>query len=417
MSMPALAPDRLAAAFRTVRDLSTQLIAPLSPEDAAAQSIPDASPAKWHLAHTTWFFETVVLEAAIPGYRSPFPGYRELFNSYYQAVGPQFARPQRGLITRPGLAEVLDYRQHIDQQLLALLKQGLPEPLARLVELGLHHEQQHQELLLMDLKHLFACNPLAPAYRPLSAPPPVAVAPLRWEAQSGGVVDIGSSSDGFAFDNERPQHRHYLAPYALASRAVTNGEFLAFILDGGYRQPGLWLADGWSTVQREQWTRPAYWLDDAGEREFTLGGNAPLVPAAPVCHLSLYEADAYARWAGARLPTEFEWEHAARALPVEGNLLQLDVVQPRPAAAQANGLQQMFGDVWEWTSSAYSPYPGFRPLAGVVAEYNGKFMASQFVLRGGCCATPPGHVRATYRNFFYPHQRWAFAGLRLARDL
>lgn len=412
---PALAP--LASTFREIRALSTTLIAPLSAEDAGAQSMPDASPAKWHLAHTTWFFETVVLEAATPGYRSPFPGYRALFNSYYQAVGPQFARPQRGLLTRPGLDEVLAYRQHVDRAVLDLLARDLPPALGELVELGLHHEQQHQELLLMDLKHLFACNPLAPVYRALHASTVPQAPPLRWVPQAGGLVEIGATDSGFAFDNERPRHRHYLAPYALASRAVTNGEFMAFIEDGGYRQPGLWLADGWATVQREQWTRPAYWRDDAGTTVFTLGGELPLDRAAPVCHLSLYEADAYARWADARLPTEFEWEHAAIPVAVAGNLLDLEVLTPRAAPAVAAGLQQLFGDVWEWTSSAYSPYPGFRPMAGVVAEYNGKFMASQFVLRGGCCVTPRGHIRASYRNFFYPHQRWAFAGLRLARDL
>ena len=417
MTLPLPTAPDLAAAFREVRAQSAALIAPLSAEDAGAQSMPDASPAKWHLAHTTWFFETVVLEAATPGYCSPFPGYRHLFNSYYQAVGPQFARPQRGLLTRPGLDEVLAYRAHVDHALLALLAQGLPRALGDLVELGLHHEQQHQELLLMDLKHLFACNPLAPIYRAQRALDGRDAPPLRWVSQAGGLVEIGAADRGFAFDNERPRHRQYLAPYALASRAVTNGEFLAFIEDGGYREPGLWLADGWATVQREQWTRPAYWRDDAGTTEFTLGGDLPLAHAAPVCHLSLYEADAYARWANARLPTEFEWEHAAGAGPVTGNLLDLDVLTPRPAPDAADGLQQLFGDVWEWTSSAYAPYPGFRPLAGVVAEYNGKFMASQFVLRGGCCVTPRGHVRASYRNFFYPHQRWAFAGLRLARDL
>ncbi len=409
-------PATVADRYREVRALSRRLVAPLSPEDACAQSMPDASPAKWHLAHTSWFFETVVLEALIPGYVSPFEGYRVLFNSYYQAVGPQFARPQRGLITRPGLAAILDYRDAIDHRLQQALAQDLPADIAALVELGLHHEQQHQELLLMDLKHLFACNPLGPAYLAATPPPLPAAPPLRRVAHAGGVVEVGTSTPGFAFDNERPRHRHFLAPFALASRAVTNGEFLAFIEDGGYRDPLLWLADGWATVQREGWAHPAYWRDPLGSGEFTLAGWQQLETGAPACHVSFYEADAYARWAGARLPTEFEWEHAASAVETRGHLLEETALRPRPAEAASTGLQQLFGDVWEWTSSAYTPYPGFKPMAGTVAEYNGKFMANQMVLRGGCCVTPPRHVRASYRNFFYPQQRWMFGGLRLAWD-
>ncbi len=405
----------LAARFRAVRRDSENLIAPLSAEDAGAQSMPDASPAKWHLAHTTWFFETVVLETLDSAYQSPFNGFRVLFNSYYQGVGPQFARPQRGLITRPSLAEVMHYRAAIEARILQALSNELPASVLGLIELGLHHEQQHQELLLMDLKHLFACNPLGPVYRDF---PPVTdiETPLQWLEYAGGVVEVGTSGPTFAFDNERPQHQHYLAPFVLANRLVTNREFLAFVSDGGYRDPAHWLADGWSTVQREQWAYPAYWRDERGHEAFTLGGWCTLPPNAPVCHLSFYEADAYARWAGARLPTEFEWEHAAghASAPVVSEVFA--VRHPRPANPAIAGLQQLFDEVWQWTGSAYSPYPGFRPLSGVVAEYNGKFMANQLVLRGGCCATPPGHTRVSYRNFFYPHQRWQFAGLRLARD-
>lgn len=407
----------LAARYASVRAASERLAAPLSAEDACAQSMPDASPAKWHLAHTAWFFETVVIEALEPGYRSPFDGYRVLFNSYYQSIGRQHARPSRGLLTRPSLDEVLADRRAVDARLGPYLGTDLPASIAALVELGLHHEQQHQELLLMDVKHLFAQSPLLPAYAPLPTPAAPAASPaLQWHVEDGGLVEIGAAADGFAFDNERPRHRVHLEPYALASRAVTNAEFAAFVADGAYRNPLLWLADGWSTVQREGWTHPSYWLaSDEGFDEFTLAGRRPLDAAAPVCHVSFYEADAYARWAGARLPSEQEWEHAARSSPLAGNFVDDGLLQPAPA--QGEGLTQLFGDVWEWTASPYMAYPGFRPLAGAVGEYNGKFMANQFVLRGGCCATPRSHLRASYRNFFYPHQRWAFAGLRLARDL
>lgn len=402
--------------YAQVRAASEAHAAPLSAEDACVQSMPDASPAKWHLAHTTWFFETVVIGALEPAYRSPYDGYRVLFNSYYQRIGPQHARPSRGLLTRPSLTDVLDYRHAIDTHLLRYLQAGLPPAITALVELGLQHEQQHQELLLMDVKHLFAQNPLAPVYARLPPVPRVSPDPVTWHGCDGGLVEIGADAVGFAFDNERPRHRCHLAPYALATRPVTNAEYAAFIADGGYRDPLLWLADGWHTVQREAWTQPAYWLarDDGGFDEFTLGGRRPLDADAPVCHVSFYEADAYARWAGARLPTEQEWEHAAAACAIDGNFVERGWLQP--GATAGDGLVQMFGDVWEWTASPYVPYPGFRPLAGVAAEYNGKFMANQFVLRGGGCASPRSHLRATYRNFFYPHQRWAFAGLRLARD-
>ena len=406
--------DGLAARYATVRAASERLAEPLSAEDACAQSMPDASPAKWHLAHTAWFFETVVIEALEPDYRSPYTGYRVLFNSYYQRIGRQHARPARGLLTRPSLAEILDYRHAIDAHIARHLATELPTGIADLIDLGLHHEQQHQELLLMDIKHLFAQNPLAPAYADLPRSQP-APSPLHWVGQPGGLVEIGAAPTAFAFDNERPRHRTWLEPFSLASRPVSNSEFAAFVADGAYRNPLLWLADGWSTVQREAWEHPAYWLPrEETFDEFTLGGRRALDPHAPVCHVSFYEAEAFARWAGARLPTEQEWEHAAASLPVTGNFVANGLLQP--AAASGDGLLQMFGDVWEWTASPYVPYPGFRPLHGAVGEYNGKFMANQLILRGGCCVTPREHARASYRNFYYPPQRWAYSGLRLARD-
>jgi len=408
--------EDLAMRYGAARKVTEQLAAPLSPEDACVQSMADASPAKWHLAHTTWFFETVVLEALEPGYVSAFDGYRILFNSYYQGIGRQHARPARGLLTRPALSEVLDYRRAIDDRLLRHLQHPLSPAVVDLIELGINHEQQHQELVLMDIKHLFAQNPLLPAYREQAAADARDAGRQRWRGFAGGLIDTGSNGgDGFVFDNERPRHRTFLAAYELAERPVTNAEFADFIADGGYRQPLLWLADGWATVQREDWTCPAYWLPTGnGFDAFTLAGRQALDPNAPVCHVSFYEADAYARWAGARLPTEQEWEHAAAGLAVAGNFLDSGWLEP--IGNGSAGLRQMFGDVWEWTASAYTPYPGFRPFAGAVGEYNGKFMANQMVLRGGCCASPQTHLRASYRNFFYPHQRWQFAGLRLARD-
>ncbi len=404
----------LATRFRATRAASLALAATLSAEDACAQSMPDTSPAKWHLAHTAWFFETVVIEALQPDYRSPFDGYRVLFDSYYQGIGHQHARPSRGLLTRPSLNDVIAYRHAIDARLAAHFEAGVPPAIGALIELGIQHEQQHQELLLMDIKHLFAQNPLLPVYASTPQRPATTAAPLRWYDGGGGLVDIGAGPDGFAFDNERPRHRFHLAPFRLASRPVTNAEFADFIADGGYRNPLLWLADGWATVQREGWAHPAYWRPTAdGSDEFTLGGQRTLQAAAPVCHVSYYEAEAYARWADARLPTEHEWEHVAAAAPVEGNFVERGLLHPAPGDA---GQTQLFGDVWEWTASAYVPYPGFRPLNGTVSEYNGKFMANQMVLRGGCCVSPRSHLRASYRNFYYPQQRWPFTGLRLAQD-
>ncbi len=412
---PAAARESTGQAFRRIRARTEALAAPLSAEDACVQSMPDASPAKWHLAHTSWFFEHFVLRARGPGYQVFHERYEYLFNSYYFTVGQMQLRPRRGLVTRPALDEILVYRAHVDEALEQLLRSSAGDPaLEALVTLGLHHEQQHQELLLTDIKHLFAQNPLLPAYTESPAAPDLESEPLRWLAGQPGVVAVGHAGDGFAFDNETPRHRALLAEHSLASRLVTNAEFGEFIADGGYTTPALWLSDGWSIVAAEGWRRPLYWDEDLAS-EFTLGGPRTLAPAAPVTHVSYYEADAFARWAGCRLPTEFEWEAAAAGVPVEGNFADSGALHPRRAGS-GRGLQQVYGDAWEWTASPYAPYPGFRPLAGSLGEYNGKFMCSQMVLRGGSCTTPAGHVRASYRNFFYPGQRWQFSGIRLAKD-
>jgi ergothioneine biosynthesis protein EgtB len=405
-------PEALAAA----RARTVALAAPLSAEDACVQSMPDASPAKWHLAHTTWFFENFVLAARAPGYSAFHERYDYLYNSYYFTVGQMHARPRRGLITRPSLEDVLAYRAHVDEAMQDLLARERGDAgLEFLATLGINHEQQHQELLLTDIKHLFAQNPLLPAYTEFPQPGNADAAPLAWLPGRTGSVDIGHAGDGFAFDNETPRHPALLGEHSLASRLVTNAEFRAFIDDGGYADPALWLSDGWSAVMAEGWRHPLYWQDDLAQ-EFTLGGLQPIAPAAPVTHLSYYEADAFARWAGCRLPTEVEWEAAASDRPIVGNFADTGAFHPRPADG-GPGLRQLFGDAWEWTSSPYGPYPGFKPLAGSLGEYNGKFMCSQVVLRGGSCATPPGHVRTSYRNFFYPAQRWQFNGIRLAKDV
>ncbi|WP_207461198.1 ergothioneine biosynthesis protein EgtB [Azospirillum sp. SYSU D00513] len=409
--------DRLDEHFERVRSGSTALAQGLSPEDQVVQSMPDSSPVKWHLAHTTWFFETFLLKPNLPSYEPFDSSFGYLFNSYYEAVGTRHPRAARGLVTRPGIAEVMAYREHVDTEMLRLLAGAAADTLKPLVTLGLAHEEQHQELILMDLLHLFSCNPLAPAYRPVRTrlqPDPDAG---RWIAFDGGIVGIGHDGKGFAFDNEGPRHDALVRPFRLFSRPVTNGEWRIFIAEGGYRTPTLWLADGWAAVNAQGWEAPGYWRQrDQGWTQFTLMGEVPLDDTAPVCHVSYYEADAFARWAGKRLPTEFEWEVAARGLPAVGNMIGSGLLRPVTGEPALDAPGQMFGDVWEWTSSAYAAYPGFRPATGAVGEYNGKFMANQFVLRGGCCATPERHVRATYRNFFYPHQRWMFAGLRLAED-
>jgi ergothioneine biosynthesis protein EgtB len=413
--------DGLARRYQEVRRQTESLAEPLSAEDCQVQSMPDASPTKWHLAHTSWFFETFVLAGA------PLePSFEYLFNSYYDAVGPRHPRAARGLLSRPSLEDVRRYRQRIDDKMLDVIAHGVDgEERARIV-LGLHHEQQHQELILTDIKHLFGGHPDRPPYRVAAASARASqtstTAPkLIWIARPGGVTEIGVAAPGadgepFAFDNESPRHQVLLRPYALASRLVTCGEFRAFMSDGGYRRPELWLADGWAEVVAERRDRPLYWR---AETLFTLDGERPIADDEPVAHVSYHEADAYARWADARLPTEMEWEAAAAATPVsaDDNLADTRAFHPMPATGHArDGLHQMYGDVWEWTASAYAPYPGYRPAPGALGEYNGKFMSAQMVLRGGSCATPRTHIRPSYRNFFPASARWQFSGIRLARD-
>jgi ergothioneine biosynthesis protein EgtB len=398
--------------YGRIRRTSERLCEPLAVEDYVIQAMPDASPARWHLAHVTWFFETFVLRRYAPGYRALDERYLTLFNSYYNGVGPQPARVARGTLSRPTVADVYAYRAHVDKAMAALLEAGEPDEARPVIELGLNHEQQHQELLVTDLKYNLGANPLRPAYHP--ARPGHGRAPAHaWLPRAGGPVEIGHDGEGFAFDNEGPRHAVTLAPYALGSRLVTNAEYAEFVEADGYRQPDLWLSDGWRTVQERGWQAPLYWQpEDGGWVVYTLGGVAPLDLDAPVVHVSYYEADAYARWRGVRLPTEAEWEHAAAAQPPAGHLLDEEPDDPR--AASGAGLVQLFGDAWEWMASAYLPYPGFRPLAGALGEYNGKFMVNQMVLRGGSCATPRSHIRASYRNFFPPDARWQFSGIRLA---
>jgi ergothioneine biosynthesis protein EgtB len=406
----------IASRLAAVRGRTLALAAPLSAEDAMVQSMPDASPAKWHLAHTTWFFETFVLAAAEPGARPFDPAYAFLFNSYYDAVGPRQPRPERGVLSRPPLEDVLRYRRRVDDRMGAVLAGRPGRALLDVVELGIAHEEQHQELLLTDVKHAFFSQPFRPAYGAPPARAETAAPPLAFVPREGGLREIGAGPDGFAFDNERPRHRALLEPHALASRPVTCGEWLAFMQAGGYERPEHWLSDGWAAASRNGWRAPLYWVRDGGAwSQFTLGGMRPVDEAEPVAHVSYFEADAYARWAGARLPSEAEWEAAAVEAGPAGRFA--DSGRHHPAASPAgDGVHQLLGDVWEWTRSAYAPYPGFRAAAGALGEYNGKFMVSQLVLRGGSCVTPPGHVRPTYRNFFYPDARWQFSGVRLARD-
>lgn len=408
--------------YHGVRSATETLCAPLSAEDCTVQSMPDASPVKWHLAHTTWFFEFFVLSPFARGYRPFREGYEYLFNSYYFSIGEQYPRRRRGVISRPGLEEVREYRRVIDERVGELLLGDQDEhaaEIARVLEVGLNHEQQHQELILTDVKHALARNPLFPAYREeLARKTDTQAAPLRWHRYGEGIREVGHGGAGFCYDNETPRHRVFLEPYELASRPVTNGEFLGFIDDGGYERPDLWLSDGWTVINECGWKAPIYWVKRGGEWfEFTLGGLVPLDPGGTLCHVSHYEAEAFARWAGARLPTEAEWESAAAQAPVEGNFVESGALHPAPASAAGDDHPaQLFGDVWEWTGSAYLSYPGYRPLEGALGEYNGKFMANQLVLRGGSCATPRSHIRASYRNFFYPDARWQFAGVRLARS-
>jgi len=379
--------------------------------------MPDCSPAKWHLAHTSWFFETFILESVIPEYVAFNPQFRILFNSYYQTVGEQYSRPQRGLLSRPTLDEVLKYREHVDRCMISVLEDaGTRATTAAVIELGLQHEQQHQELILTDIKHMLSLNPLRPAYSRVIGPAGEAQA-QNWSRYEAGLQWIGHEGDTFAFDNEEPRHRVFIEPFELASRPVTNGEYMAFIEADGYERPDLWLSDGWYAVNDQHLRAPLYWeFRDGAWFLFTLSGLRELRPEEPVCHVSLYEADAFARWAGARLPTEAEWESAACEESIDGNFVEQGLLHPAPGAIHKDGPVQMFGDVWEWTQSAYVPYPGFNPPEGALGEYNGKFMCNQIILRGGSCATPQSHIRATYRNFFPPGARWQFSGIRLARN-
>jgi len=428
---PQIEPSALARRYAQVRAQSLLLAEPLSEADAQVQSMPDVSPTKWHLAHVTWFFETFILERHERDFKPFHPRYRVLFNSYYNGVGEQHPRAQRGLVSRPSLAEVKAYRAQVDQRIAALLATSHDPAIDALIELGLQHEQQHQELLLTDIKHVLSCNPLAPVYRASWPLAPVAPSLMLWVEHAGGLVEIGHAGAGFAFDNEGPRHQLLLGAYALANRLVTHGEWAEFIADGGYGDPRWWLSAGWEWVRQNAISAPLYWRRDGahGWASFTLHGLVPIDPHTPISHVSYFEADAFARWAaaqhrewrGARLPTEAEWEHAAQAHAASGvaagNFVESQALHPMPVARSGSGARQLFGDVWEWTSSSYQPYPGFREWDGAIGEYNGKFMVNQYVLRGGSCATPRSHIRASYRNFFPTDARWQFSGVRLARDL
>jgi len=429
---PSNNPESIVERYRNVRGTSESICEPLEIEDYCIQSMPDVSPTKWHLAHTSWFFETFLLKKVLSGYESPNSRYESLFNSYYNTVGEPHTRASRGLLSRPTVAEVMDYRAHVDDAMTDLLNADernneLNGEVRSVIEIGLHHEQQHQELMLMDVKHVFSCNPLRPAYRELPPTPQVDVPPMNWIPFEGHLQWIGHDGVGFAFDNELPRHRAYVQSFQIADRLVTCGEYLNFVDDAGYRRPELWLSDGWSVVQSRKWQAPLYWRHEGDNwRLLTLGGMRDLNPNQPVSHVSYYEADAFARWQGCWLPRENAWEAVASELLIEGNFLERSCFQPMPPASDriaspanlaSRVPSQMFGDLWEWTCSPYSPYPGYRPPAGVIGEYNGKFMCNQFVLRGGSYATPRSHIRATYRNFYPPDARWPFTGIRLAKEL
>jgi ergothioneine biosynthesis protein EgtB len=421
--MTSVAPGavELAERYRAVRRASAWLCEPLAVEDYVPQSMPDASPVKWHLAHTTWFFETLVLRPHKADYDPLHPAFAYLFNSYYNSIGPQYFRPHRGLVTRPTVAEVQAYRAHVDgemEELFRRAEEGRAEVPEDVVAIGLHHEQQHQELIVTDLKHLFSFNPLHPVYHEVTWRARGAVPPLRWVEHGGGLVEVGHAGPGFAYDNETPRHKVFLEGFALASRLVTCGEYRAFMADGGYQRPELWLSDGWKTVGERSWRAPLYWEEHDGDWWlYTLGGFRRVRDDEPICHVSYYEADAYARWAGERLAREEEWEAVAADAAVEGNFVEDGLFHPVPHAGDSGGgAAQLFGDVWEWTQSGYAAYPGYRQPQGAVGEYNAKFMCNQLVLRGGSCATPRSHIRASYRNFFPPDARWQFSGIRLARD-
>ncbi len=416
--------NRIAATiqdYQSIRDETEQLAAPLSPEDQQIQSMVDVSPTKWHRAHITWFFETFVLRSRLPGYHEFDPDHRYLYNSYYESIGDRHARHERGLISRPTADQITAYRCHVDDAMARLIDTGIADraDVADLVLLGLHHEQQHQELILSDIKHVLSKNPTQPAYHLVTTEPARQNSSFRWVDIEGGLVYIGHDKSSFHFDNEAPRHRVFLEPFRLADRLVTNGDWLDFMADDGYHEARHWLSEGWALINQEGWEAPLYWeATSTGWQVFTLHGRVPIEPDEPVCHVSYFEADAFANWAGARLPTEAEWEHASTSVEIDGNFAHHGLFHPAPATGASNGsLRQMFGDVWEWTSSSYSPYPGYLIPEGAVGEYNGKFMSNKYVLRGGCCATPSGHVRRTYRNFFPASSRWMFGGLRLATDI
>ena len=421
--------ERLRDRFHQIRNFTDALCAGLEPEDCVVQSMPDVSPTKWHLAHTTWFFETFILKKFSPGYRAEIPEYAYLFNSYYNAAGDMHRRDLRGLISRPTVSQAQRYRASVDSHIDDLLSnpdESLLDEMEAILVLGFHHEQQHQELLITDIKHVFAQNPLYPVFRQRNRDVAAKkLTPIRFIDFEETVTAIGHDGDGFAYDNEGPRHRALVPAFSLATRPVTNGEFIAFIEDNGYSRPEFWLSLGWMTVNEQRWNAPLYWTKrDGAWWNFTLSGLRPVDQSEPVTHVSYFEADAYANWAGARLPTEFEWERAALSCPIEGNFVETELFQPVPVGSAVladkpgkdQRLHQMFGDVWEWTRSAYSPYPGYRAAPGALGEYNGKFMCNQYVLRGGSCATSRIHIRRTYRNFFQPEKRWQFTGIRLARD-
>jgi len=414
--------ESLQARYKAVRSMTETLCEPLYPEDYVVQSTPLASPTKWHLGHTTWFFETLILETQIVDYKPINPAYRNIFNSYYNTIGQPYTRGQRGVLSRPTVDEIFEYRRAVDASMMDLMERCSEKDaqLRHMIEVGLHHEHQHQELTLTDLKHMFFVNPLRPAYLPAKKEElSVKAMPRHWVSMAGGIHAIGHTGRGFAYDNESPRHEVLVQDHRLASHLVTNAEYIAFIEDGGYLRHELWLSDGWQAVQENDWQAPLYWqLDDGQWRYMTLSGMRDVAAHEPVCHISFFEADAYARWLGARLPTEAEWEMAATGLRREGNFLESQAYHPRAARDNASqDIHQMYGDVWEWTMSPYMPYPGFKPAPGALGEYNGKFMCNQFVLRGGSCVSPRDHLRPTYRNFFPPTARWQFSGLRLANDL
>jgi ergothioneine biosynthesis protein EgtB len=423
LSTPSASKVSFVEQYQRVRRFTEQLCEPLATEDYVIQSMPDVSPTKWHIAHVTWFWETFLLFPALPGYQSLHPQYAYLFNSYYNTLGQRHCRPKRGLISRPTVKETYAYRRYVDEHVLDLVEQldeGRLTEFSPIMTLGLHHEQQHQELMLTDIKHVFSCNPLFPAYVERAPTRSASVPPLEWVSFPEGVYWIGHEGEGFAFDNEGPRHRQFVQAFQLASRLVTNGEYLAFMQDGGYENPLLWLSEGWATVQQEEWQAPLYWEHRDGRWwMMTLSGLREVDPAEPVCHVSYFEADAYARWADARLPTEAEWEVAAHDVPVEGTFVESALYHPAPltAASTTGKLVQMYGDVWQWTQSSYAPYPNFKPGPGAVGEYNGKFMCNQYVLRGASCATSRSHTRSTYRNFFPANAQWQFMGIRLAKGV